>query len=90
MLRVYTCTINNALEKSLLALGETDGVAAEVVSSVVLPEEGLLRQLQFHDRGQDRMLRLRLTSPTIHRGPTGSGMSIAVKDEMQVPPALRT
>jgi hypothetical protein len=30
-----------------------------------------------------------LTSPTIQRGPIGAGMSMPVKEEMQVPPALR-
>jgi hypothetical protein len=74
-------------ERRLLARGKADGVATEIVDGVVLPEEGLRGSAWLATHVACGIASL--TSPTIQRGPIGAGMSMPVKEEMQVPPALR-
>lgn len=74
------------LVQRLLAWSKTNGVSAEVVDRVVLSEESAKV-----DISHESTYRTLLThSPTIQRGPMGAGMSMPVKEEIQVPPALST
>lgn len=82
----FVCTsvaIYNVARRLLFGWREPNSIATEVVNSVVLPEEGvLLISLGPSSIGNT-------LTPTIQRGPMGAGMSMPVKEEIQVPPVLR-
>ena len=65
-------------------------VAPQTQISIHLAQRAKPNPTAFLPKSYTVYQRRSAESPIIHKGPMGAGMSMPVKDEMQVPPALRT